>query len=121
MYMVMAQVGRGVLFCSTPQAPLYAPEVLTPFVAVDVGLYSQGWQCGDKLLIEGPGWQLEALALDAGPLDGFYVLQPEGHLEPIVVDIPKQWAPFEGLSNGPVEVHNLSLTEGPNQSSEVRP
>jgi hypothetical protein len=106
-------VGVATVYTGPVGAPLYCDRWDTewhydaatgPWVAVDVGEYESGRvQCGDWLeLVFTDGARLRARALDAGRLRGYYV-EDWGADRPIVVDVPREWAPFEGLS-APVQV-----------------
>jgi len=83
------------LFCDTGQGLVFSEDT-EPWVALDVDLYGDWAHCGDKILIRGDGWELEALALDAGPLHEYWIEDwPD---LPIIADVPMHLAPFPGLS-----------------------
>ena len=93
------------LYCDRGNGLIF-DQVTQPFVALDVGLYETGQvRCGDLIRVTFPsGEMLEAQALDAGYLDGYCVDDLHAW---IVVDVPLQFAPFEGLS-ALATVRNLS-------------
>lgn len=94
------------LYCAGPEGPVYS-ESTTPWVAVDVREFEAGRiRCGDELWLRfEDGSELRALALDAGPFEGYYVEQ--WGRQSIVADVPVHLAPFDGLS-APVQVVNHS-------------
>ena len=96
------------LFCSTPQRPLYYDTATPPWVAFPLRQFQTGAvQCWDLVHVRpanGPSFM--AYVLDAGPFSDYCVMQAD-HCAPIVVDVPKHLATWEGLSAS-VEVVNLS-------------
>jgi hypothetical protein len=117
----------GTLVYTLPSSGNVRSSVLGPrssWVALDVRLYQTGQaQCGDHLVLFFPpstgacperseggqeGGQLLALALDAGPFEGYYVADYPNL--PIIVDVPAHLASFSGLSS-PVRVLNLSALD----------
>lgn len=99
------------LYCDGVGEDLVYSEMTTPWVAVDVREFEMGRiLCGDELWLRfEDGSELRALALDAGPFEGYYVEQ--WGRQPIVVDVPVHLAPFAGLS-APVRVVNHSAVVG---------
>lgn len=91
-----------VLYCSTPQHPLYYDAEAPPWIALPVG---GDWQCGDVILVrpkDAPAFT--ALALDTGPFGDARI----GGL-PIVADAPylhATWPMYPGWTE--VELINLS-------------
>jgi hypothetical protein len=92
--------------------PLYCggtyDAATTPWIAIDVNQYDY-WHCGDRVLVLGDGWEYEAVILDAGTFNGYYIEQ-WGSDVPIIADIPAIHSPFSGLSAMGVVV-NLSEME----------
>lgn len=98
----------GPLYCARPGHQMRYDLDALPWVAVDVREYESGriW-CGDELWLRfEDGTELQALALDAGPFEGYYV-EEWGADRAIVVDVPAHLAPFPGLS-APVTMVNHS-------------
>jgi len=98
----------GPLYCARPGHQVRYDQSTTPWVAVDVREYESGRiRCGDELWLRfEDGSELQALALDAGPFQGYYVAE-WGEERGIVVDVPAHLAPFPGLS-APVAMVNHS-------------
>jgi len=69
------------------------------WIAMDVGQYLSGnVQCGDKfVLLFEDGKMLEAVALDAGRFENYYVVS-YGPDVPIVVDLPEHLMPKNGAA-----------------------
>jgi hypothetical protein len=102
------------LYCDTGIGLIYSTDT-TPWVALSEDLYKAGWaRCGDRIRIQGDGWTVILLALDAGPLHRYYIEDfPD---QPILIDIPEHLAPFQGLSTQ-VKVRNL---DHPKRSIQLR-
>lgn len=80
-----------------------------PWAAVDPGVFQEGWECGDELLVRyEDGTDLILRLSDAGPLSNFYI-EDFGPDTPIVLDIPKPfWAPPVSIWSAPVRVVNVT-------------
>ena len=101
----------GPLYCDQGQGLIYDEETI-PWLALSEDLYKSGWaQCGDRIQVEGDGWTIILLALDAGPLHRYYIEDfPD---QPILVDIPQHLVPFSTMSQK-VTVRNLDrVRSGP--------
>ena len=107
------------LYCDTHANDLTVGAVTEMWVAIPVELYSQGWQCGDWLVVHyGDVWTW-ARAYDAGPFGKHCVVQLDGACLPIVADVPQPFAGWDGLSvegkiinvslRGRYDVHNVDL------------
>jgi len=96
------------LFCDTAETWLHYNKQ-TNFIAIPVGLYKRGYQCGDLIKITFPdGNIIWARSYDAGPFGDFAVRQPDGTLLSIVVDIPEHIWPYEGTSH-PATIINVDF------------
>jgi hypothetical protein len=106
---IYSSVHGGALKCDDGRGLIYS-EDLPPFVAVDYREYESGnIFCGDKLLIIGDGWELEARAWDSGYLYRYYI-EDYGPDVKIIADIPQFLAPFSGMCAEAVVI-NLSALE----------
>jgi hypothetical protein len=96
------------LYCDRGDGLIY-DESTTPWVALDVSEYQSGRaQCGDQILVRfEDGSQLQALALDAGPLYPHYIAHTG---RPIAVDIPAHLFTQPGIS-APATVINVSASQ----------
>ena len=96
------------LYCDSGIGLRYK-ENAPSWVALDITWYESGQvRCGDTITIWGDGWSYTGLALDAGRFHGKWIEDwPE---LPIVADLPKFRAPFEGLS-ARVRVVNVSAVK----------
>jgi hypothetical protein len=93
------------LYCSEPGARWRYDEATPAWVALDVGEFESGHaRCGDRIVIVGDGWSLEAVALDAGPL---YDWSVEG--KRIVADVPLHLWPLAGMSGRATVVNRSAL------------
>lgn len=95
------------LYCDHGQGLVYETGA-PPWIALDVRLYQSGRvKCGDEIWLRFPSTYrtLKALALDAGPFEGYYV--EDWPSFPIVADLPAHLSPFPGLSS-PVSLFNYS-------------
>lgn len=103
-FYTMAFAGQP-LYCDRGNGLVYSTDT-APWVALSVDLYESGLaRCGDEILITGDGWTTTWLALDAGPLNRYYI-EDFPHL-PILVDIPQHLVQFQGMS-AKVTVRNLT-------------
>lgn len=102
------------LYCDTGTGLTYS-ENTPPWLALSEDLYKSGWaSCGDRIKVEGEGWSIVLLALDAGPLHRYYIEDfPD---QSILVDFPQHLTPFSGMSHQ-VKVRNLDHSAGSVQIS----
>lgn len=80
-----------------------------PWAAVDVGMFQEGWECGDELQITfEDGTELTLRLMDTGPLSNYYI-EDFGPDTPIVIDIPEPFWAFPGSYAAPVRVVNKRI------------
>lgn len=96
------------LYCDTGCTNLTYRDDLS-FVAIPVELYSQGWLCGDDIIIFSDGGKrLYSKSYDAGPFGNNCVMQENGECLPILADIPEHLWPYNGISKA-ASILNVSL------------
>lgn len=89
------------LYCDTWDTELMYDPTAFPWIAISVERY-EFWDCGDLVIVYLENDYFFARIYDAGYLTGYYVDD-----QPIIGDIPKPFAPFDGLS-APGKIINLT-------------
>jgi len=98
-----ALVAGAPLYCDSSVNDLTVGTVTEMWIAIPVELYSQGWQCGDLIVVFHDDTYHYARAYDAGPFGSNCVMQVGGGCIPIIADIPGPFVDWSGMStNGKI-------------------